>query len=168
HPNPREIYNNKLMEQGSVDANLAKEMEKDFRKKLQERLDESKEEENLTQDNPMYSGAWKGLRKAKYEDIFVPVKTGVAEKTFLSLAREISTLPSEKKFFRKISRLFEERLKMVESKKFDWAMGELMAYATLLNEELRVRVSGQDVERGTFSHRHAVLTLEDSGEEYIP
>jgi 2-oxoglutarate dehydrogenase, E1 component len=168
HPNPREIYNQKLLDQGSVDANLAKEMEKDFRKLLQERLDESKEDENLTQDNPMYSGAWKGLRKAKYEDIFVPAKTGVSEKTFLALAQEITTLPNDKKFFRKISRLFDERAKMVESKTFDWAMGELMAYATLLNEGARVRISGQDVERGTFSHRHAVLTLEDSEEEYIP
>ncbi|WP_262245572.1 2-oxoglutarate dehydrogenase E1 component [Parapedobacter soli] len=168
HPNPREIYNKKLLEQGSVDASLAKEMEKDFRKLLQDRLDDSKEEENLTQDNPMYSGAWKGLRKAKYEDIFVPVKTSVTEKVFLSLAEEINTLPKDKKFFRKISRLFDERLKMVESKTFDWAMGELMAYATLLNEGSRVRISGQDVERGTFSHRHAVLTLEDSEEEYIP
>ena len=168
HPNPREIYNKKLLEQGSVDANLAKEMEKDFRKLLQSRLDDSKEGENLTQDNPMYSGAWKGLRKAKYEDIFTSVKTGVTEKTFLSLAEQINTLPKDKKFFRKISRLFDERLKMVDTKTFDWAMGELMAYATLLNEGARVRVSGQDVERGTFSHRHAVLTLEDSEEEYIP
>ncbi len=168
HANPREIYNKKLLEQGSVDANLAKEMEKDFRKLLQERLDDSKEDENLTQDNPMYSGAWKGLRKAKYEDIFVPAKTSVTEKTFLSLAKEFNTLPTDKKFFRKISRLFDERLKMVETKTFDWAMGELMAYATLLNEGSRVRISGQDVERGTFSHRHAVLTLEDSEEEFIP
>jgi len=168
HPNPREIYNKKLMDQGSVDANLAKEMEKDFRKLLQERLDEAKEEENLTQDNPMYSGAWKGLRKAKYEDIFSPVKTGIDEKKFLALAKAIATLPKDKKFFRKISRLFDERLKMVESRSFDWAMGELMAYATLLDEGSRVRISGQDVERGTFSHRHAVLTLEDSEEEYVP
>src|SRR5690606_2988196 len=168
HANPREIYNKKLLEQGSVDANLAKEMEKDFRKLLQERLDDSKEDKNLTQDNPMYSGAWKGLRKAKYEDIFVPAKTSVTEKTFLSLAREFNTLPEDKKVFRKISRLFDERLKMIETKTFDWAMGELMAYATLLNEGSRVRISGQDVERGTFSHRHAVLTLEDSEEEFIP
>lgn len=168
HPNPREIYNKKLLEQGSVDANLAKEMEKDFRKLLQDRLDDSKEDPNLTQDNPMYSGAWKGLRKAKYEDIFVPAKTSVTEKTFLSLAKAFNTLPTDKKVFRKISRLFDERLKMIEAKTFDWAMGELMAYATLLNEGSRVRISGQDVERGTFSHRHAVLTLEDSEEEFIP
>lgn len=168
HPNTREIYNKKLMEAGSVDANLAKEMEKDFRQLLQKRLDDSKNDDGISMENPMFSGAWKGLRKAKYEDIFVPVNTGVDEKTFLSLAKEISTLPSDKNFFRKIQRLFEERLKMSETKKYDWAMGELMAYATLLHEGNRVRISGQDVERGTFSHRHAVLTLEESIQEYIP
>src|SRR5690606_29869114 len=92
----------------------------------------------------------------------------VKEKDFLQLAKQISTLPSDKNFFRKIQRLFEERYKMTETKKFDWAMGELMAYATLLYEGNRVRISGQDVERGTFSHRHAVLTLEESIQEYIP
>src|SRR5690606_38297812 len=144
------------------------EMEKDFRQLLQKRLDDSKNDDGISMENPMFSGAWKGLRKAKYEDIFVPANTSVNEKVFLSLAREISTLPSDKNFFRKIQRLFDERLKMTETKKFDWAMAELMAYATLLNEGNRVRVSGQDVERGTFSHRHAVLTLEESIQEYIP
>lgn len=168
HPNTREIYNKKLMESGSVDANLAKEMEKDFRQLLQSRLDDSKKEESISMDNPMFSGAWKGLRKAKSDDIFATVDTSVKEKDFLQLAKQISTLPSDKNFFRKIQRLFEERYKMTETKKFDWAMGELMAYATLLYEGNRVRISGQDVERGTFSHRHAVLTLEESIQEYIP
>lgn len=168
HPNPREIYNKKLMEQGTVDANLAKEMETDFRNLLQSRLDDSKNDENISRDNPMYSGAWKGLKKAKYEDIFQPVKTAVSEKVFLELARAISTLPKDKNFFRKIQRLFDERLKMSETKKYDWAMGELMAYATLLHEGSRVRISGQDVERGTFSHRHAVLTIEESIQEHVP
>src|SRR5690606_38846512 len=120
HPNPREIYNKKLLENGSVDANLAQEMEKKFRALLQKRLDESKEEESIDQENPMFSGAWSGIRRAKYEDIFVPAKTGVPQSTFLRLAKEISTLPSDKKFFRKTVRLFEERLKMVEKKTFDW------------------------------------------------
>src|SRR5690606_38459994 len=85
-----------------------------------------------------------------------------------ALAIQNSTLPKDKKFFRKTTRLYDERLKMAENKEIDYAMGELLAYATLLEEGLRVRVSGQDVERGTFSHRHAVLTLEDSEEEYTP
>lgn len=171
HPNTREIYNQKLLEQGKVDANLAKEMAKDFRDLLQTRLDESKTVDHhpIKLDNPMFSGAWKGLRKAKYEDIFASVKTQVPAKTFLSLAKQISELPKDKTFFNKIERLFKQRLEMTETKKFDWAMGELMAYATLLNEGARIRITGQDVERGTFSHRHAVLALEDSDEqEHVP
>jgi len=168
HLNPREVYNKKLLEQGSVDANLAKEMEKDFRALLQERLDESRDDEVIPDVNPMYSGAWQGLRKAKYEDIFAPADTAVSEKDFIRIANAITELPKDKKFFRKIERLFDDRRKMIKDKVFDWAMAELMAYGTLLDEGKRVRISGQDVERGTFSHRHAVLTLEDSEEEYVP
>jgi 2-oxoglutarate dehydrogenase E1 component len=165
HPNPREIYNRKLMEQGKVDANLAKEMEKNFRAMLQESLDESKQS-GYSNSNPMFSGAWKGLQPPNGDA--EKADTTVKADVFLDIAKKITVLPSDKKFFRKIAKLFEERRKMVENKTFDWAMGELMAYGTLLEEGLRVRVSGQDVERGTFSHRHAVLTLEDSEEEYIP
>jgi len=92
----------------------------------------------------------------------------VSAKNLLGIAREISTLPPDKKFFKKIQKLFDDRSKMAEAGVFDWAMGELMAYGSLLEDGFRVRVSGQDVERGTFSHRHAVLTLEDSEEEYVP
>ncbi|MEH6305102.1 2-oxoglutarate dehydrogenase E1 component [Olivibacter sp. CPCC 100613] len=168
HLNPREIYNKKLMEQGSVDANLAKEMEKDFKALLQQRLDESKEEENLSESNPMFSGAWNGLKPAKYEDIFKTADTAVDKKKFIEIAKLITQLPKDKKFFSKTARLFEARYNMIEEDSYDWAMGELMAYGTLLAEGSRVRISGQDVERGTFSHRHAVITLEDSEEEYIP
>src|SRR5690606_32858026 len=99
HLNPREVYNKKLMEQGSVDANLAKEMEKDFRALLQERLDESKDDEVIPDVNPMYSGAWQGLRKAKYEDIFVSANTAVSADDFLQIAESITKLPKDKKFF---------------------------------------------------------------------
>ncbi|WP_270089797.1 2-oxoglutarate dehydrogenase E1 component [Sphingobacterium sp. SYP-B4668] len=168
HANPREIYAQKLLDQGSVDANLAKEMEKEFRSLLQERLDEAKGSQKLNDETPMFSGAWKGLRQAKANDIFKVANTKVDKKKFLELAKQISTLPSDKKFFRKITKVFEDRLKMIANDSYDWAMGELMAYATLLNEGNRVRISGQDVQRGTFSHRHAVVTLEDSEERYIP
>ena len=168
HPNPREIYNKKLTDQGSVDANLAKEMEKDFRALLQEKLNESKEDRDFSEVNPVFSGAWQGLRLATADDLVQPSLTAVSKNEFLAIAKKITSLPPDKKFFRKIEKLFEDRKRMVENETFDWAMGELMAYGTLLEEGLRVRVSGQDVERGTFSHRHAVLTLEDSEEEYIP
>lgn len=168
HPNPREIYNQKLMEQGSVDANLAKEMEKNFRALLQERLNEAKEDKTYSAVHNVFGGAWKGLELAKPGALAIPVETKVSSKTLLNIAKEISTLPSDKKFFKKIEKLFDERRKMADTKVFDWAMGELMAYGSLLQEGFGVRLSGQDVERGTFSHRHAVITLEDSEEEYVP
>lgn len=168
HANPREIYNQKLLDQGTVDANLAKEMEKDFRALLQEKLNQAKEDQSYSAVHQIFGGTWAGLRLAKEGEILDPVETKVSEKEMLELAKAISTLPSGKKFFKKIEKLFDERRKMSDTKVFDWAMGELLAYATLLKEGFRVRISGQDVERGTFSHRHAVLTLEDSEEEYIP
>ena len=168
HPNPREIYNKKLTEQGSVDANLAKEMEKDFRALLQEKLNQSKEEGGYSQPQLIFGGVWKDLHLASSSDIAKPVNTSVSKEIILSIADKITSLPKDKKFFKKIEKLFDDRKKMVQAKAFDWAMAELLAYGTLLEEGLRVRVSGQDVERGTFSHRHAVLTLEDSEEEYIP
>lgn len=167
HPNPREIYNKKLLEQGSVDANLAKEMEKNFRALLQDRLNEAKEDETYSAMNSVLAGSWKGLRLAS-NWAGTKSDTKVASGKLLSIAKNISTLPGDKKFFKKIEKLFDDRKKMSETKVFDWAMGELLAYGSLLEDGFRVRVSGQDVERGTFSHRHAVLTLEDSEEEYVP
>jgi 2-oxoglutarate dehydrogenase E1 component len=168
HANPKEVYAKKLIEEGTIDAAYAKEVEKEFRAYLQTQLDASKATESIEDEVPMFGGAWKGLHPAKKNEIFKPVNTKVTTKTFKELAEQITTLPKDKKFFRKISKLFEDRASMIEKDSYDWAMGELMAYATLLNEGKRVRISGQDVQRGTFSHRHAVLTLEDSEEKYIP
>lgn len=168
HPNTLKIYVDKLIGQESIDAAYAKELEKDFRAILQSRLDEAKKVDEISEERPMFAGAWKGLRPARSTDFTVPVDTKVSKKLFLELAKEMNTLPKDKKFFRKITKVYEDRLKMIETDKYDWAMGELMAYATLLHEDYRVRISGQDVQRGTFSHRHAVVTLEDSDETYTP
>lgn len=168
HPNPREIYQKKLADQGSIDAEMAKEMEKEFRQHLQERLNEAKQE-TTTMVEPLFQGSWKDFRFSTPEDFKTTFNTKVSEKKFISIANKITELPKEKKFLTKIERLFADRSKMVnETKMFDWAMAELMSYATLLDEGFDVRLSGQDVERGTFSHRHAVVKIEDSEEEYIP
>lgn len=168
HPNPKEVYAKKLIEEGTIDTGYAKEVEKEFKAYLQTQLDASKATESIEDEVPMFGGAWKGLHPAKKDEIFKPVDTKVTAKTFKDLAQQITSLPKDKKFFRKISKLFEDRASMIEKDSYDWAMGELMAYATLLNDGKRVRISGQDVQRGTFSHRHAVLTLEDSEEKYVP
>lgn len=169
HPNPKEVYAKKLIAEGSIDEAYSKSIEKEFKAELQPKFEESKAVEVLTEEIPMFKGAWEGLRPAKKGEVLTTSdKTKVAKDTFLKLAKEITTLPADKKFFRKITRLFEDRAKMISNDSYDWAMGELMAYATLLDQGNRVRISGQDVQRGTFSHRHAVLTLEDSEEKYVP
>lgn len=168
HPNPKDVYAKKLVDEKSIDQNYVKNIEKEFKDYLQEQLDIAKKTDKLDDEIPMFGGAWKGLHAAKKAEIYEEVNTKVPAKEFLKLANEITTLPKDKKFFRKISKLFEDRASMVKNDNYDWAMGELMAYATLLDEGKRVRISGQDVQRGTFSHRHAVLTLEDSEEKYIP
>jgi 2-oxoglutarate dehydrogenase E1 component len=168
HANPRDIYIEKLAKSGDLEAGLAKEMEKQFRGILQERLNEAKEITS-TYSDVKFGGAWADMRIATAEDFNASPDTSVKKATLLEVAKRIATLPSDKKFFKKIEKLFDERLKMATSSHvFDWAMGEQLAYGTLLEEGKRVRLSGQDVKRGTFSHRHAVLTLEDSEEEYTP
>ena len=168
HLNPREIYNQKLLSEGIVEANLAKEMEKSFKDLLQSNLDNSKLREK-TKVTPFMEGRWSEYRLSTPADFDQSPTTAVDKKTILSIAEKITSLPTDKKFFNKIVRLFDDRKQMMkEPGRLDWAMGELLAYATLMNEGYPVRVSGQDVERGTFSHRHAVIRLEDSEEQYVP
>jgi len=169
HPNPLEIYKQKLLAEGSVDASVALEMEKTFRADLQVKLDESKAEDRFTDTIQMYEGAWQGLHLAAPREAFAPIDTAVSEEELLAIGQKITELPKGKEFFKKIEKLFEERNKMVtQTHVFDWAMGELLAYGTLLKDGHPVRLSGEDVKRGTFSHRHAVLTLVDSEDEFTP
>ncbi len=168
HANPRDIYIEQLTKEGKLEAGLAKEMEKSFKGLLQERLNEVKELTSVYSD-VKFGGAWADMRLATANDFERSPDTSVKQSTLLEVAKRIATLPKDKKFFKKIEKLFDERLKMASTTHiFDWAMAEQLAYGTLLAEGKRVRLSGQDVKRGTFSHRHAVLTLEDSEEEYTP
>lgn len=167
HPNPREIYIQKLLQQGAIDANLAKELEKNFKDLLQGKLDEAKQGEKAKVTS-FLEGTWSNIKMAGKDDFDVSPDTCIDKEIFLSIANKIVSLPSDKKFFNKTEKLFKDRQAMIEKDGYDWAMGELMAYATLLNEGHPVRFSGQDVERGTFSHRHAVVKIEDSEQEYIP
>ena len=169
HPNPLEIYKQKLFDEKSIDAGLAAELEKTFRNFLQEKLDESKAEDRITETIQMFEGAWQGLHLATPKESFRLVETAISEEELIDIGKIITTLPAGKEFFKKIEKLFDERNKMVtQTHVFDWAMGELLAYGSLLKDGHPIRLSGEDVKRGTFSHRHAVLTLVDSEDEYVP
>jgi 2-oxoglutarate dehydrogenase E1 component len=168
HPNPRDIYLAQLIGEGIVTKADAKAIEKDFDNLLQGRLDESRE---IAKASVTYflKRTWENYSYCKPGEFDKSPETGFNKKKLIEIGNKIATLPNDKKFIKKINRLFEDRLTQIkEGDKLDWATGELLAYATLLEEGHPVRVSGQDVERGTFSHRHAVVKVEDSEEEYIP
>ena len=167
HPNPREIYLKKLIDENVVNIEEGNQMEKEFDDMLQERLNDAKQIEKAKITN-FLEDVWIGFRKSSPKDFENSPLTSVKESKLLELAKKMNSLPEGKKYFRKIVKLFDDRLKMLESDKLDWAMGELLAYATLLYEGNSIRISGQDVERGTFSHRHAVVKTEDDEEEVVP
>ena len=168
HPNPREIYKKKLVEEGVVSDAVMSEMEKEFKNLLDQNFDEAKEIERNTMAIFMEED-WKNYALlGKLQQVLENYNTTYDVEKLRELAVKISTLPADKKFINKISRLFEARVKMVENNALDWAMGELLAYGTLLTEGSTIRISGEDVERGTFSHRHAVVKTEDNEEEYVP
>ncbi|MFN4083337.1 MAG: 2-oxoglutarate dehydrogenase E1 component [Bacteroidia bacterium] len=165
HPNPREIYNKKLLEAGAVEANLAKEMEKSFREELQSLLETAK----TAEPSPVKSfikNTWEGFRTATREDFNRSIDTFVNRELLIELGEKISTIPEGFKAFNKIEKLFADRRNMLKNNNLDWAMGELLAYATLAHEGHSIRMSGQDCERGTFSHRHAIIKQEDSEKEH--
>lgn len=168
HPNLREIYNQKLLTQGEIETNLVKEMEVEFKQLLQKDLDNAKQSETVPVPSSN-EGRWKKIRPSRDEDFDLSPVTGVKKEDLIMIGEKISTLPTNKKFFDKIVHLFNERKAMMDKgDKINWAMGELLAYGTLLTEGFGVRFGGQDVERGTFSHRHAVVRVQDSEENYIP
>lgn len=167
HANPREIYMKKLIAEGVIDETQAKQIENDFRILLNERLSDAKQIKK-TKVTSFLEGQWKGMKMAADSDFDRSPDTSVDKETLIEIGNKITAIPPGKKFFNKTEKLFKDRKAMLDGNKLDWAMGELLAYGTLLNEGHSVRFSGQDVERGTFSHRHAVIKLEDSEEEYVP
>lgn len=166
HANPREVYNQKLIDNGSIDAELAKEMEKKFWSDLQERLDDIKQRPlPYTYQKPELW--WQNLRKATKEDFDKSPVTAITEEKFHAVFDSLMKWPEGFQPLRKVEKLLQDKIKLYENEKMiDWATGELMAYGSLLLDGNDVRMSGQDVMRGTFSHRHAVLRDENTDENY--
>lgn len=167
HKNPREIYKTKLLENKTLSTEVLDKMDQEFKSLLDENFDASKQIERNSMDVFMAED-WKSFPFDKAGELLKSYDTTFNLDKLKEMAIQIATLPSDKKFIKKISRLFENRLKQVETDTLDWAQGELLAYATLLSEGYNIRISGEDVERGTFSHRHAVVKTEDAEEEYVP
>jgi len=167
HPNPRDIYAAKLIAEGIIDDGYVKELENQYKASLEEELEDSRKEDK-TVITPFMADEWKGFENVREWEMMNSVNTKFNKKKLTAIAKVITELPKDKKFLRKVERLVNDRRKMFfENDKLDWAMGELLAYGSLLEEGYGVRISGQDVERGTFSHRHAVMKVEESEEEVL-
>ncbi|HMN90646.1 MAG TPA: 2-oxoglutarate dehydrogenase E1 component [Saprospiraceae bacterium] len=168
HPNPRELYTQKLIERGDVDKKLADEMEQRFWQDLQNRLDGLKQKP-LDYEYQEPEQAWRQLKRAadvKPSDFDHSPATGVARSTLESILQHLISIPSGFSPLSKVNRLLEGMKKRIASDSLDWSLGELLAYGTILLDKRDVRLSGQDVKRGTFSHRHAVLRDAETNEEY--
>lgn len=167
HQNPRESYTQYLIENGEADArDLAKEMEKKFWADLQERLDEVKQNPLPYHYQPPEL-AWKSLRKARPEDFDASPNTAISEEEAYSMFHSLMKWPEGFQPLKKVEKLLQDKIKVLEAEqKIDWATAELMAYGSILLEGNIVRMSGQDVQRGTFSHRHAILRDENTNKGY--
>jgi len=166
-PNPREVYVKWLMAQGDdATAELAKEMEKKYWSDLQERLDEIKQHP-LPYNYQTPELWWQNLRRATNEDFDKSPITAIPKLEVEKLFNAIMKLPEGFKPLRKIEKILQDKVKLYEAEgKLDWATGELLSYASVLQDGRDVRMSGQDVKRGTFSHRHAILRDENTDENY--
>lgn len=168
HPDPRVIYAKKLLNEKTLTQEKIDQMEEGFNNHLEDSLLKAKEITKAHISN-FLEEEWTGIRKAETKDFDYSPDTSVSKVILEMVGKKVTEVPKEKKLFRKIVRLQKSREDMLfKEGKLDWAMGELLAYGTLVKEGIPVRISGQDVQRGTFSHRHAVFTLEDSAETYTP
>jgi len=166
HPNPREIYVKKLVERGDVDAALADELDKTFRNQLQDRLNEVKQKP-LPYKPQKIEAEWEQMRWATPEDFDKSPDTSIKEEAIAKVGKALTTIPDGFKPLKQIEKLLKDRqTAFFEDKVLGWAEAELLAYGSLLLDKTPVRMSGQDVKRGTFSHRHAYFFDANTNEPY--
>ena len=173
HPQVREVYSKKLVESGSLTEKETTEMEEEFKQYLNDRLEKANQQETASVTS-FLQGVWSGVRRAKDKDFEQSPVTGVPQNKFFEISQLVTDLSrngsadSNLKFFAKIQKLYQNRRKMLaEDKNLDWGMAETMAFAVLVTNGTPVRLSGQDSGRGTFAHRHAIITAEDNT-KHIP
>lgn len=167
HPNPAEIYEKQLIIQNLLPENSLKAIEEQYNNELDRNLQKAKCITKVKISSFM-EHRWVHIRKATDQDFQHAVNTAIPAERVSFLFEMINSKPENKRLFKKLEKIIEERARLFKEDTLDWAIGELLAYASLLYEGYHVRICGQDSERGTFSHRHAVLKLEDSEQEFVP
>jgi len=163
-PNPRDVYVAKLLEEGVIEQGYAKEIEKEYKTLLEEEFAKAKDD-TASKVRPFMNNLWSGFMSQDLDGMLLSVGTKYPQKNLKGIAKLVSTVPEGVKFLRKAERILRDRAKMTfETNRLDWSMGEIFAFGSLMEEGYNIRFSGQDVERGTFSHRHAILRDEISEE----
>lgn len=167
HKNVRDLYADKLVEEKIIDKDFVKKIEKEFKASLEESLEDSRKQDTTT-ITPIMQDKWAEYKQADRKTMMKPIDTTYPLDKLEKIAEVLGKLPEDKEFIRKITRLVKNRKdRFFKDNKLDWALAELLAYGTLLEEGYNVRISGQDVERGTFSHRHAVIKTASQEEEIV-
>ena len=167
HPNPKEIYTKKLIELKVISEKEYENMELEYSIELDSDFVDSKKEKNVV-ITPFMEHEWVGLNRVSKKAMLFNYETKVDIKDLDHIVKTVYDLENPDLFIKKISRLMNDRKKMYDNDSIDWGMAETLAYGSILKESYNVRISGQDVERGTFSHRHAILKKEISEENFIP
>ena len=165
HPNPREIYKAKLIEEKVLDITEIDAADSEFKALLETRFDES-HEITKAKITPFLEEEWKGLNRSTKVD-FYNTDTSFDKSKLLKLSKLLYSVNDKNLLFKKTQKILDNREKMINEDQLDWSMGELLAYATLIDEGYPIRISGQDSERGTFSHRHAIIKEEKSEKEPV-
>ena len=168
HPTPFQVYSNRLLEDGTITREELAKLEKALADNLDKELEEARARTQEALDTKL-TRVWEKIRF--YDDVNIEPNpdSSVPAELLKQIATGVSTLPKDFNPHRNIAKLLEQRRDMVHSTdKVDWGMGEHLAYGSLLLQGFNVRISGQDVERGTFSHRHAVVTDQKNEAKYIP
>jgi 2-oxoglutarate dehydrogenase E1 component len=163
HPNVLKIYEDKIISQG-----VAAEECKKIKEKIDGLLEKYYQDasQNQYDSRDWVPGRWENFMVKKYS---APQDTGLPIQKLRVLGEKISTIPSNFNAHNTLQKIYKERLNsIVDGKNIDWATAEALAWAHLLDEGYTIRLTGQDVERGTFSHRHAVLHDQVNGSKYIP
>jgi 2-oxoglutarate dehydrogenase E1 component len=167
HPNPRDIYAEKLEKLGIMTRDEVRKEIKEFDKLLEQKYNDSEKIDRLIIRKFLIDeyAAYEMPQKSMFD---LSVQTGVKKETLHQIAEKINTLPKKMVFFNKVNRILSDRRMMMHDDRLDWAMAELLAYGSLVLEGHPVRISGQDSERGTFAHRHAAFVVEGTDEKYFP
>lgn len=164
HKNVKDLYAAQLLEENTINSEYLQKVTTDFKELLETEFNESKKVKTSKVKEFMQS-TWKGFKRQQLTSMLQTEDTTYPVDKLKHIAKVVSTVPENVQFVRKAERILQGRSKMVfDTNTLDWGMAENLAYGSLLEEGFNVRISGQDVERGTFSHRHAILRDEISEE----